>query len=151
MSLSQPTQQLLEDLIKFSGSKIKNKEDLGILLEASLKNEQERLLNDLTFTAKYLNGLGKILRDNIIPQPVKGVSENKLLDEPTAIKIRDEFKEHIQKLILQLTAMTKDINEPDRNKIEEKYLTMTRASMINITSLIYDLSWLKKYYNSKQK
>lgn len=143
MNFSEPTLKLISELTLFSGNKIKNSSDLSIIIEASFLERNERLLNDLSFTAKYLNGLGKILRDNTITHSVH--------DKSSANKIRNEFKEHIRKFTIQLTALIKDLDESDRNIIEKKYLDMTRSSMINLTSLIYDLTWLKKFLNTKVK
>jgi hypothetical protein len=151
MNLSEPTLKLISELTQFSGNKIKNSGDLSVLIEASFLARNERLLNDLTFTAKYLNGLGKILRDNMISQSAHNTIEKKSLDESSANKIRSEFKEHIKKFTLQMAALIKDLDESDRNIIEKKYLDMTRSSMINLSSMIYDLTWLKKLLNTKKK
>lgn len=151
MNFSEPTLKLISELTQFSGNKIKNSSDLSVLIEASFQSRNERLLNDLSYTAKYLNGLGKILRDKTILQSVHGIPEKKTLDESSVNKIRNEFKEHIQKFTLQLTVLIKDLDESDRNVIEKKYIDMTRSSLINLTSIIYDLTWLKKLLNAKEK
>jgi hypothetical protein len=151
MDFSEPTLKLILELTLFSGNKIKNSSDLSILIEASFLARNDRLLNDLSFTAKYLNGLGKILRDNTISKSVQGVAGNKTLDDSSVNKVRNEFKEHIHKFTFQVATLIKDIDEADRNFIEKKYLDMTRSSMMNLTSMIYDLTWLKKFLNAKEK
>ncbi len=148
MLLSESTLKLISELKEFSGNKIKNADDLSIIIQASHQIGNRRLLNDLAFTAMYLNGLGRILNKNKISETSKGLTQVKPLDETAAAKIRNEFKEHIKKFSLELTAIIKDLGDIDRKAIELKYLDMTRPAMINLTSLIYDLTWLKKYFNT---
>jgi hypothetical protein len=56
---------------------------------------------------------------------------------------------NIEHFIDQLNIILKDFDEIDKSAITGKYLKYTRTSMINLTSLIYDLSWVKKYNNEK--
>ena len=151
MILSESTSTLLSELQKFSGNKLKNREELCLLLQAAIQSNNERLLKDLAFTAKYLNGLGKILKEKTLGKSSKGVTESNTLDQSAEEKIRSEFKEHIQKFTFQLNTLIKDLDGSDRKSIETKFLNLTRSSMMNLTTLIYDLTWLKKYWNSVKK
>jgi len=49
-----------------------------------------------------------------------------------------------------LREMLKHADKEIKTELEQKYLSLTRESMLNLNSLIYDLSWLKSYYNSKR-
>ena len=73
------------------------------------------------------------------------------IDKAAVEKIRNEFREHMRKISLQLTTLVKDTGEKERIEFEKKYLGMNQQSMVNLTSLIYDLSWIKKYRNRKEE
>jgi len=150
MQISRTTSDLILELKEFSSGKLRSTQDISFLIEASAVSKQEKLFEDTLFTAKYLNGLGKILRDHMTSSlPQNGTPAPDRIDENAIDKIRNEFREHMKKFLLQLTTLIKDIEDNDRKKFEEKYLSMDQQSMVNLTTLIYDLSWLKKFRNSK--
>jgi hypothetical protein len=52
------------------------------------------------------------------------------------------------KLNSQISDIIANVPDEDKQNFENKYLAMNRTSLINLTNLIYDLSWVKKYLNS---
>lgn len=150
MTISESTRKYMDELKKFSNNRIKNFEDVSFLIEISSPLKTHKLFNDTIFTAKYLNGLGKILRDHMTASlPKNGNTAPASIDQDAMEKVRDEFREHMRKFSLQLTTLIKDSDDTERKTFEEKYLVMKQQSMVNLTSLIYDLSWVKKFRNSK--
>lgn len=145
MKISGTTTDTVLDIKEFSGNKLKNELDISLLIESSAG--REKLLNDTSFTAKYLNGLGKILHS---ANPAAGI-DGKTIDEDARDKIRNEFQQAMMKLTLQLSEIIKDIPADDKKAFEDKYLAMNRTALVNLTTLIYDLSWVKKYLNVKRK
>jgi len=105
------------------------------------------LLDDLVFTAKYLNGLGKILHSNHSAAPEVNTNGS-IIDENAEEKIKNEFKQNMLKLNSQISNINANVPDEDKQNFENKYLAMNRTSLINLTNLIYDLSWVKKYLNS---
>jgi hypothetical protein len=103
----------------------------------------------MQFIAKYLSGLGKILESNV---QYTGRNTQASIDPEQARKnIMQEYREN---LILFTDLLRKLIRETDdefRAEMEKNYLSLNTGSVANINSLIYDLSWMKKYYNSKKK
>ncbi len=146
MKISGTTTDTVLDIKEFSGGKLKNEHDLSVLIEASAG--REKLLNDTSFTAKYLNGLGKILHSST-SLTTKG-STPLTIDENAKEKVKAEFKQAMMKLTLQLSEIIKDIPADDKKTFEDKYLAMNRTALVNLTTLIYDLSWVKKYLNSRR-
>jgi hypothetical protein len=144
MKISGTTTDTVLDIKEFSGGKLKNEHDISLLIEAS--SGREKLFGDTSFTAKYLNGLGKILHS---ANPAAG-SDGKRIDEDAKEKIRTEFKQAMMKFTLQLSEIIKDIPADDKKNFEDKYLAMNRTALVNLTTLIYDLSWVKKYLNSRR-
>jgi hypothetical protein len=153
MKLSQKTSDLISELDRFSGSKIKNADDLSFLIEITESSQKQKLFGDIQFTAKYLNGLTKILESNVNlstnkntgngePQPDIGESREKILQE---------YKANMLKLIAYLKDLLTEADGNVKGMLEEKYLALSKESMKNMTTLIYDLSWLKKFNNSKRR
>lgn len=153
MKISSETRKLAEELAEYSGGKLKNQADIELLVELAKVSQKDKLFYDIQFSAKYLNGLGKILQSNAAITTQKKPGENGE-PSPTAEEAREkimgEFKTNMVKLTQYLKDLLLDADEADRKHIEEKYLTLSRTSMVNLTTLIYDLSWLKRYYNSKR-
>ena len=150
MKISKATTYLINDLNQFSNSKLKNIEDISLIIETSSLTQQQKLLNEILFTAKYLNGLGKILQKNLPLNSNKNGSLGSDDIDRTKIKITKEFEENIQNLISKLRFLFKNIKIEDKEKFENKYFSLTRSSMINLTILIYDLAWLKTYRNKNK-
>ncbi|MGH2575077.1 MAG: hypothetical protein ACRDFC_05180 [Ignavibacteria bacterium] len=144
MKLTLETINLINELKEFSNSKIKNEFDLGFLIEQSKLSNKEKLFNETVFTAKYLNGLGKILHTKI----QAGNGNRKLPDESSIDKIRNEYKSNMIKFTTNLDKLILEMNSKDKEDFKNKYLSMTQVSIRNLTGLIYDMSWLKKYMNT---
>ncbi len=147
MKISENTTQIILNIKKFSGSKLKNDRDVSILIEASSERDKKKLFEDTVFTAKYLNGLGKILHSNHSAAP-EAKTNGSIIDENAEEKIKNEFKQNMLKLNSQISDIITNVPDEDKKSFENKYLAMNRTSLINLTSLIYDLSWVKKYLNS---
>lgn len=124
-----------------------------VLIEIADQSGKDKLFYDIQFAAKYLNGLGRILQSNVALTTQKKPGSNGE-EPPTADEAREkimgEYKANMIKLTNYLKDLLLDADEADRKEIEEKYLSLSRTSMVNLTTLIYDLSWLKRYLNSKR-
>lgn len=150
MKISQKTQDILLELNDFSGGKIKNTSDLSYLIEIAGISQKDKLFYDIQFTAKYINGLTKVLQSNVNLTPKPQTGESVADPEAARVKIMEEYKKNAVKFTAYLKDLLADADENVRNSLEERYLQLNRTSMVNLTSLIYDLSWLKKYYNTKR-
>lgn len=151
MKISQQTLDIIVHINEFANNKLKNINDVSLLLESSNNNDNgKQLFKDFIFTAKYLNGLGKIMMNNMSGNSMTQVKEEeKAVIESSADKVREEYKKNLEKFISQINFLISGINEIEKKSFSERYLNMTRTSLVNLTSLIYDLSWVKKYYNEK--
>lgn len=150
MKISSKTTDIILELNEFSGSKIKNTLDLSYLIEVAEASGKDKLFYDIQFTAKYLNGLTKILQSNVVLTPKPKIGEPAANPDEARDKIMEEYKKNILKFSAYLKDLLAEADEQTRADIQERYLALNRTSMVNLTSLIYDLSWLKKYYNSKR-
>lgn len=153
MKISDKTKKTIEELYIYSGNKLKNVIELMVLIELAEQSGKEKLFYDIQFAAKYLNGLGRILQSNVAITTQKKPGENG--EEPPSAeearaKIMGEYKANMIKFTNYLKDLLLDADEADRKEIEDKFLSLSRTSMVNLTTLIYDLSWLKRYLNSKR-
>jgi hypothetical protein len=142
LKVSNTTLDFINDLKQFSSGKLKQPDDIAFLYEISTITKQEKLFGDIIFTAKYINGLGKIIHGN-----VSTTGATKPIDESALDKIKTEFKDNLQKLTSQLNILLENADPDDRSDFVNKYLSPTHESLVNIINLIYDLSWVKKWWN----
>lgn len=153
MTISDKTKKTIEELYVYSGNKLKNVIEMMVLIEIADQSGKEKLFYDIQFAAKYLNGLGRILQSNVALTTQKKPGSNGV-EPPTAEEAREkimgEYKANMIKFTNYLKDLLLDADEADRKEIEEKYLSLSRTAMVNLTTLIYDLSWLKRYLNSKR-
>lgn len=153
MTISDKTKKTIEELYIYSGNKLKNVIEMMVLIEIADQSGKEKLFYDIQFAAKYLNGLGRILQSNVALTTQKKPGSNGE-EPPTAEEAREkimgEYKANMIKFTNYLKDLLLDADEADRKEIEEKYLSLSRTAMVNLTTLIYDLSWLKRYLNSKR-
>src|SRR5437667_6343432 len=117
MLVSLETQNLISELNKFSNSKIKNLNDLELLVEASKTSGKEKLFDDIIFSAKYLNGLGRILQVGFNGGVRQGVNLNGSKKEPISDdaldKIRNEYKQNLKKISNSLKDLIQSLEESE--------------------------------------
>ncbi|MCC6866974.1 MAG: hypothetical protein IT280_12540 [Ignavibacteria bacterium] len=153
MKFSKDTIKILNDLKDFSGGKLKNPDDIGTLMELAENNEKHKLFYDIEFTAKYLNGLSKILQSNTALSASKNPGSNGETisgEDEARKKIMDEYKTNMMKFTNYLKNLLGEADEFTKKEMEEKYLKLSQETMRNLNILIYDLSWLKKFNNSRR-
>lgn len=153
MKISSDTNKLIGELSDYSGSKLKNIPELSLLVELAKNSGKDKLFYDIQFTAKYLNGLGKILQSNVAITTQKKPGSNgepPPSSEEAREKVMSEYKSNMLKLSNYLADLLIEADDETKTIIRHKYLSMNRDSLMNLTTLIYDLSWLKRYLNSKR-
>lgn len=153
MKISSKTKKTVAELTEYSNGKLKNASDIEILIELSALSGKDKLFYDIQFAAKYLNGLGKILQSNVAITTQKKPGENGETPptaEESREKIMGEYKSNMIRLSNYLGDLLTDADDDVKTDFRAKYLSMNRTSLVNMTGLIYDLSWLKRYYNSKR-
>lgn len=124
----------------FANGRLNNVEDLTRLTELFFKEEKFDQLEDLAFSAKYAQGLLKIIRDR---------SNN--FEDDYFEKIRSEYTEAIKKIRKILDEIIGSSASFLKGIFSDKYLSMTHESLNNLNQLINDLSWVKIYLNEKKR
>ena len=99
------TANLVEEINVFSEQKLKRKNDLKILLEMSFKNEKSVLLENLSFTAKYIRGLERVLKKGSMNPEISNIEQ-----------IKQDYTNNIKKLIDQISCFKKRENIRKKNQ-----------------------------------
>jgi hypothetical protein len=150
MQFSTQTLELYNQIKTFSKNKIKNEDDLCFLIELSNTQSQHSVFNEITFYAKYLNGLTKILQSGQIGS-LRRSDLQQVKTEETLLKIKGEYTGHLKKLINLLEQYISGTNPEQAEKFKKKYLDIKMQTLRNLNSLIYDLTWVKNHSNKFKK
>lgn len=134
------SEKILDIIDHLSKGKLNFRDDLGRLIELSIKNDKMKILEDLSFQARYAQGLLKIIqnRDNNI-------------DEEYFAKVQNEFTESIQKIKISIELLLSFSSNFIKEIFIEKYLQMSQVSFSNLNKLCLDLSYLKLYFNDMKR
>ena len=137
---SSSTSDFVNEVEKFSGASLNKKAELLRIYEESIKSGKEKAFEDLTFTAKYLRGLMRVLQNG---------SNNPQVD--SFEKIKTDFSSNINKVIEQVKDIIADSDEDLQKHFKENYFEMTQEGLINLNELLADLEWTKMYLNDQKR
>ncbi len=126
----------LSEVEKYCGKVLNRKDDLLIIIEAYRNNNKFSDFEKLSFTGKYVNGLLRVLKSSVNIPEVESVDH-----------IKRDLSENMENIVSQLTEVTSNINEKDKNYIEDNYLKLSHISLQNLQQLAEDLDKIKKYLN----
>lgn len=130
---------MLDGIDKFSGSTLKQRDDLLALILAASGSGTEKELENAAFTAKYINGLFRVLKSGT------GNPDITNLDH-----IKADLSSNLEKLKEQLITILSG-DELLKERIKSKYLAMSQPSFISLQELLHDLEWTKKYLNHEKR
>lgn len=140
MELSNDTKKILSVVDTLAKGKLNYQEDLGRLIEIAVLNNKMDHLEDLSFQARYSQGLLKIIQN----------SDNKI-DEEYFTKVQLEFTESVQKIKLSIQSLLNHSSNFIKEIFAEKYLQMTQVSLMNLNKFCVDLGYLKLYFNDVKR
>lgn len=126
------TEELLAQLDAFSGHKLSRRDDLGVIFELASHPDRRRVLDELSFQAKFISKCHRIVT-RIGPE---GHGYDKLVTELTTCL--EEAKRLLRSL---LSSASSDLRE----HLTSTYLGMSPESFQNLLVLMYDLSWYKNW------
>ena len=134
------TANLVEEINVFSEQKLKRKNDLKILLEMSFKNEKSVLLENLSFTAKYIRGLERVLKKGSMNPEISNIEQ-----------IKQDYTNNIKKSIDQIKELISFADTEVNSYFEEKYFKLTQEGFQSLSELLEDLEWTKMYFNQQKR
>ena len=132
--------EFIEEVEKFSRSKLNKKAELLRICEEAVKNNKEIILEDLAFTAKYLRGLMRVMQKGMENPEVKSLEH-----------VKKDFSSNIKKVKEQIKEIILNSEDSLKNHFEENYFVMTQDGLQNLNELLSDLEWTKKYLNEEKR
>ena len=123
----------------FSKSGFKRKKDIQSLIDESLNNGYEEEFEELIFTAKYIEGLKRVLQKGREFQEIENLDH-----------VKKDLTESMEKFIDQIRLILKKSSPEMKKYFDETYLILTPQCLHNLNELLCDLEWIKKYLNFKK-
>ncbi len=134
------TEILIQEIEVFSKNGLKRKEDLALLLFLGYSNDMRETVEDLSFTSKYVQGLFRVLEKASGNADVQNLGQIKADITVNLEKVKEMIKQLISKA-----------EESDKRHFNESYLQLTQKSLFNLTELMSDLEWTKRYLNQVKR
>jgi hypothetical protein len=130
----------INEIEKFSGSGLKMKAELLLIVQEAEKNNRQNAFEDLIFTAKYVKCLMRTTRD---------APENYELTNQDYVK--KNFSANLQKMISLLKQVLSSSQDQARNYFEQKYFVLKDEALFNMNELLSDLEWIEEYLNKYKR
>jgi len=121
---------------EYTSNQLQRKDDIQKIIDAVSANGKEEQFGILTFTAKYICGLMRVLK--VAP----GIPEVNSINQ-----IKSDLNENIKKGIEQLKEIIYLGEANDQDYFNETYFTLSSQNFSNVTQLFSDLESIKKYIN----
>lgn len=134
------SRELLKRVDKFSNFKLQRRDDLQIIFTEGVKEENNKLFEDLVFTAKYVQGLMKVMKMGQENSEVKGLEH-----------VKADLAKNMEKVIEQIREIISSSSQSDKDYIEKNFLEMSPDAFKNLNELLADLDWTKKYLNDLKR
>jgi hypothetical protein len=131
---------IIEEIDDFSQHRLNKKTDLKILYSLSIMEDEGKTFEELSFTAKYVQGLMRVLKTGTSNPEVKSLEH-----------IKKDFAHNMQKIIDQMKEIVVNADEQIKRYFEITYFDMSQQGMQNLTLILSDLEWAKKYFNMQKR
>jgi len=131
---------LIEEIEEYSGNKLKRKEDLSTLIRLAYSNNQNETVEELSFTAKYVQGLFRVLKQ------AAGNSEIQNTD-----RIKTDLSNNLGKVKEMIETLLSNAEESTKDNFRSIYLGLSQNCLFNLIELLSDLEWTKKYLNQVKR
>jgi len=136
MSMNLNDKNFLTGVEDYTGSLLQKKGDISKLIEVVVAEKKEEEFEKLTFTAKYICGMMRVVKN------APGIPEVSSIDQ-----IKSDLNENMKKGIEQLKDIIAFSGESERDYFDKTYFTLSTQNFSNLTQLFSDLESVKKYIN----
>jgi len=124
----------------FSKKKLKHKIELLRIYESAIQSHNEKLFEELAFTAKYVLGLLRIVRNYSDNSEITNIEE-----------IKKDFSDNMQKSIGQIKKIVQSSDEDFKKYLDENFFELSQQGFLNLTELLSDLEWAKIFLNNRKR
>lgn len=132
--------RIINNIEEFSEFSLYKKADLKTLFEISLRDNKQKVFRDLSFTAKYVQGLFRILKTGTENSEVKSLDH-----------IKKDFSQNMQKIADMIKEILEDSDVQIKRYFDVTYFDMSTQGLQNLRLLLSDLEWTKKYLNQQKR
>jgi hypothetical protein len=136
MSINLSDKNFLTGVEDYTGGLLQKKNDIGKVIEIAVAKDKLELFEKLIFTAKYICGMMRVVKN------AHGISEVTSIDQ-----IKSDLNENMKKGIEQLKEILALSCESERDYFDKTYFTLSAQNLSNLTQLFSDLESVKKYMN----
>jgi len=126
----------LKGVEDYTGSLLLRKDDIHRLIEVVVVEDKEEEFEQLTFTAKYVCGMMRVVKNTTSMPEVRSIEQ-----------IKSDLNENMKKGIEQLKEIIASSNGNEKDYFEKTYFSLTTQNFNNLTQLFSDLESVKKYIN----
>jgi hypothetical protein len=133
---SKNSREFVDNVEKFSHSKLLRKAALLRIFEEAVKSEKEQVFEDLTFTAKYVQGLLRVINKGKIDAEVNNLED-----------VKKDLSSIMNKAVGQIQEIISGANDELKDYFKESFFTLSQESLLNLNELLHDLEWTKMYMN----
>ncbi|MBE0573080.1 MAG: hypothetical protein IH618_16170 [Ignavibacteriaceae bacterium] len=126
----------LKEVEDYTGSLFLKKDDIKKIIEEAVAANKVEEFEKLTFTAKYICGMMRVVKN------ASGIPEVSSIDH-----VKNDLNENMKKGIDQLKEIIAFSNDDVKDYFEKTYFTITTQNFTNLTQLFTDLESVKKYIN----
>jgi len=136
MGMNLTDKNFLIGVEEYTGSLLQKKEDIKKIIELVAAKKKEEEFGKLVFTAKYISGMMRVLKN------APGIPEVNSVDH-----VRKDLNENMKKGIEQLKEIISSGSESVGDYFNKMYFNLSTQNFSNITQLFSDLESVKKYMN----
>ena len=126
----------LEAVEEFTNNSLQRKEDTLKIINLTIDHNKEEMFEQLTFTAKYVCGLLRVLKT------APGITEVK-----SVFYIKNDLNENIKKVVDHIKKIISSSDESTKQHFDKNYFILSSQNFNNLYSLLSDLESVKKYLN----
>jgi len=125
---------------EYTSNPFQHKDDVKKIIDTVFASSKEHQFEDLTFTAKYVCGMIRVLKT------APGIPEVDSLEH-----VKNDLNENMKKAIEQLKEIISFGEESIQEYFTEKYFILSPQNFTNLTQLLSDLELVKKYLNHTKR
>lgn len=128
------------EIESYSGNQLKRKDDLSELAGLGYSNDKKELFEELCFSAKYVQGLFRVLEKAAGNTDIQNVSQ-----------IKADLTNNLEKVKQLIEQLLADSDNSTKDYFNDNYLQLSQTGLFNLRELMNDLEWTKKYLNQVKR
>jgi hypothetical protein len=130
----------VDEIEIYSGNQLKRKDDLLTLIKLGFSGDKKELIEELSFTAKYVQGLFRVLERTAGNPDIHNTG-----------RIKADLSDNLEKVKEKIDQIIIFADDPVKIYFRETYLQLSQTGLFNLTELLHDLEWTKKYLNQVKR